>query len=391
VEARPNPTPGLVSPPLSPMVALQNRWYNALVGALTRDPSMFQLVQPSGPMSPTDQALWAYLDVIPPASLTFNRSLPGAGQFFTEYAPMVSQIQFPQTAFEQDIGEQNYRSWSAYLATLSPPPSDNQLPLLFQNWAARNAPSVASAGVAFLSRLNLLDAAQQALAPYQGPNAKPADFTGGYADLIQTLKASSGRNISFDSTRASGDVRNTWTGGIDIGVDGLWRGSGSSSRLSRKFAASNVTVSAQFQAYAQWTAVPGAWYSSSLLNVAYSSQATPPWVANADPSWNDLFGPDGSMLRFIASLAVVDGTNITVTSNALFSTTDQQTILDGAPLGFWPFYAPALDGSVSNLVSFGSSGGMEIEIVTQPGNPLVIGANVLGIAQFLGHLRSIDI
>ena len=379
-------TPGsATSPP--PMVALQNRWYNALVGALPLDPSMFQLVQPSGPMPVTDQALWASLDVIPPASLTFNRSILGAAQFFTEYAPMVGQIQFPQTALEQEIGEQNYQAWSAYLATLSPPPSDNQLPLLFQNWAARNAPSVASAGVAFLSRLVLLDAAQQALAPYQGPNAKPADFTGSYADLIQTLKASSGRNVSFDSTRASGDVRNTWTGGVDIGVDGLWAGSGSNSRLSRKFAASNVTVSAQFQAYTQWTAVPGPWFSSSLLNVAYSSQATPPWAANANPSWNDLFGPDGSMLRFIASLAVVDGSNVTVTSNALFGTTDQQTILDGAPLGFWPFYAPTLGGSVSNLVSFGSSRDMEIEIVTQPGNPLVIGANVLGIAQFLGHLR----
>ena len=386
MEAQDTPIPGSATS-TPPMVALQNRWYNALVGALPLDRSMFQLVQPSGPMPVTDQALWASLDVIPPASLTFNRSILGAAQFFTEYAPMVGQIQFPQTALEQEIGEQNYQAWSAYLATLSPPPSDNQLPLLFQNWAARNAPSVASGGVAFLSRLVLLDAAQQALAPYQGPNAKPADFTGSYADLIQTLKASSGRNVSFDSTRASGDVRNTWTGGVDIGVDGLWAGSGSNSRLSRKFAASNVTVSAQFQAYTQWTAVPGPWFSSSLLNVAYSSQATPPWAANANPSWNDLFGPDGSILRFIASLAVVDGSNVTVTSNALFGTTDQQTILDGAPLGFWPFYAPTLGGSVSNLVSFGSSRDMEIEIVTQPGNPLVIGANVLGIAQFLGHLR----
>jgi len=386
VEAQDTPIPGsATSPP--PMVALQNRWYNALVGALLLDPSMFQLIQPSGPMPATDQALWASLDAIPPASLTFNRSILGAAQFFTEYAPMVSQIQFPQTALEQEIGEQNYKAWSAYLATQSPPPPDSQLPALFQNWAARNAPSVASAGVAFLSRLVLLDAAQQALAPYQGPNAKPADFTGSFADLLQTLKVSSGRNVSFDSSRASGDVSNTWTGGVDFGVDGLWTGSGSSLRLSRKFAASNITVSAQFQAYAQWTAVPGAWYSSSLLNLAYSSQATPPWVANANPSWNDLFGPDGSMLRALASIVVMDGSNTTITSDAVFGTADQQTILDGAPLGFWPFYAPTLGGAVSNSVSFAGTGGVEIEIVTQPGNPLVIGANVLGIAQFLGHLR----
>jgi len=380
VEAQDTPIPGSATS-TPPMVALQNRWYNALVGALPLDRSMFQLVQPSGPMPTTDQALWASLDVIPPASLTFNRSILGAAQFFTEYAPMVGQIQFPQTALEQEIGEQNYKAWSAYLATQSPPPPDNQLPALFQIWAARNA------GVAFLSRLVLLDAAQQALAPYQGPNAKPADFTGSFADLLQTLKVSSGRNVSFDSTRASGDVSNTWTGGVDFGVDGLWTGSGSSLRLSRKFAASNITASAQFQSYAQWTAVPGAWYSSSLLNLAYSSQATPPWVANANPSWSDLFGPDGSMPRALASIVVVDGSNTTITSDAVFGAADQQTILDGAPLGFWPFYVPTLDGSVSNSVSFSGTGGAEIEIVSQPGHPLVIGANVLGIAQFLGHAR----
>jgi hypothetical protein len=92
------------------------------------------------------------------------------------------------------------------------------------------------------------------------------------------------------------------------------------------------------------------------------------------------------MLRALASIVVVDGSNITITSDAVFGATDQQVILDCAPLGVWPFYVPNLGGAVSNSVSFGSSGGMEIEIVTQPGNPLVIGANVLGIAQFLGHL-----
>jgi hypothetical protein len=29
---------------------------------------------------------------------------------------------------------------------------------------------------------------------------------------------------------------------------------------------------------------------------------------------------------------------------------------------------------------------MEIAIVTQPGNPLVIGADVLGVARYLGHV-----
>jgi hypothetical protein len=324
------------------------------------------------------------MDVIPPASLTFNRSTAGAGRMFDEYAPMVSQIQFSPTMLEQDIGEQNYQSWSAFLAEQNPMPSENQLPSLFQNWAARNAPQVLSVGVADLTNIVLANVAQRALAPYQGPNAKSVDYAGTYAELLQTLRASSGVSTSFDSSATSGDVANTWTKGANFGVDGLWAGSGSDSRLSRKFAASKVTVSAQFRAFTQWTATPGPWYSSGLLNVAYSNQATPPWLADANPSWTDLFGSNGSMLRFVASLAVVDGSNITVTSDAIFTATDQQTILDYAPLGVWPFYAPTI-ASVTNAVTFTSTGGMEIEIVTQPGNPLVIGANVLGVARYLGH------
>jgi hypothetical protein len=243
---------------------------------------------------------------------------------------------------------------------------------------------VASAGVAFLSRLVLVNAARQALVPYRGPNAKPAEFIGTYTDLLNALSASSGSRVFFDSSSTSANVVGTWTGGVDAGVDGLWAGSGSGSRLSRKFAASKVTVGAKFHAYAHWTATPGLWYSSSLLNVAYSCQTAPPWLPDADPSWSDLFGPEGTMRHFVASLVVVDGGNITVSSDAIFSATDQQTILDHAPLGVWPFYAPT-SRAVSNAVTFSITGGMEIEIVTKPGHPIVIGSNVLGVARYLGH------
>lgn len=384
--ARQDLTPNSMSQPLAPMVALQNRWYNSLVRGLLRDPSLYQLVQPSGPLPPTDQALWACMDVIPPASLTFNRSVAGAGRMFDEYAPMVSQIHFSQTMFEQDIGEQNYQAWLAFLAEQNPMPSENQLPSLFQNWAARNAPQVLSVGVADLTNIVLGNAAQQALAPYQGPNAKSADYAGTYAELLQTLRASSPVSILFDSSATSGDVVNTWTEGVNVGVDGLWAGSCSDSRLSRKFAASKVTVNAQFRGFTQWTATPGPWYTSWLLNAAYSSQATPPWLADANPSWIDLFGSNGSMLRLMASLAVVDGSNITVTSDAIFGAADRQTILDRAPLGVWPFYAPTIGSAVTNSVTFAITGGMEIAIVIRPGNPLVIGADVLGVARYLGHV-----
>jgi hypothetical protein len=370
---------------LPPMVRLQNRWYNCLTDELSLDRTMFQIVQPSGPMVPTDDALWAWLDTIPPASLSFNRSILDAGRFFDEYASMVSQIRFPQTALEQEIGEQNYQAWSAYLAAQRPTPPANQFPQLFQGWAARNAPAVAAAGVAFLSRRIVTDAIRQALATYQGPNAKPADFTGTYADLLRTLDASSGITVFFDSSVASDDVIATWTRGIDLSLDGLWAGSGGDALLTRKFAASRVTVSATFDAYAQWVATPGPWYSSSLLNIAYSSHATPLWLPDANPSWTDLFGSEGSLLRLVASLVVVDGSDITITSDALFNAIDQAKIVEHQRLGMWPVYAPTLGSAVSNAVTFPRGGGMKLKIATQGGNPLVIGANILGIARYLGH------
>jgi len=377
----------IAAKPVAPMTLLQNRWYNCLTRALQLDRTMFQIVQPAGPIGAGDGALWELLDVIPPESLTCNRSAPGALRLFDEYAPMVSQIQFSQPEFEQVIGAQNYHAWSAYLAAQRPTPADNQLPSLFRNWAARNAPGMASAGVAFLSNRVIVNSARQALAPYQGPTGKPVDFAGTYDDLLKTLRASSGRSVFFESSATSANVLDAWTGGIDVGVDGLWVGSGSASRLSRKFAAGNVTVRAKFDFYApSWTATPGPWYNSWLFNDAFSNQTSPPWLADANPSWNDLFGPDGSMLRLLASLVVADGANISVTSDATFGATDQQTVLESVSRGVWPFYAPAIGGAVSCGVTFPQIGGMEVEVITQPGHPLVVGANVLGVARYLGHV-----
>jgi hypothetical protein len=367
------------------MIRLQHKWYNCLIEALSLDPSMFQIVVPSAPMMPTDDALWDYLNTVPSASLTFNRSATSTDRLFDQYAAMVSQTEFSQRTFEQIIGRQNFQAWSAYLASQHPPPADNQLPALFQNWAARNNMSIAAAGVAFLSRCILVAAMRQALVPYQGEHAKPADFMGSYADALHTLGASGGCKFFFDSRDSSADVSDAWA--ADHSADELWAGSGDGTSLSRKFATSNVTVSAEFAAYAQWTAAPGPWYSSALFGMLYGSQATPPWRADAKPSWSDLFGPDGSLCRLVASLLLADGGNITVTSDATFGPIDRRTIVDYAPLGLWPCYA-ASGGGVSNAVTFSQGGRMAIEIVTPPGHPVVIGENVLGTARYLGQATS---
>lgn len=368
---------------IEPMTSLQNRWYNGLVADLSLSPETFQLSQPSPPIQASDVGLWAYQNVIPPASLTFNHSACDGDSFFDEYVAAALQMQFPQSVFEEDIGAENYAAWLAYLKQISPPPTPDQLPSVFQAWASVYAPSVVAVGVADLTQMALIDDAARALAPYLAPDPVPVDFAVSYAELLQALNRADGARVSFDSAATSGDVTGTWARGADSGAAGLWAGCCPASRISREFAAGRVTVEAQCRAYLVLTSTPGAWYDSALLHMAYSSPSTPPWPQNPNPSWNQLFGPDGSMRLLLASLLVVDGVEATVTSEVSYSEADRQSIRRNASKGLWPFYAP--DGTpVTNSVTFDASG-MRAQLSIRPQHPLVIGANILSTGRCLGH------
>lgn len=361
---------------------LQDSWYNFLVELISLDSSMFQAFQPAGPIAANDSALWDVIDIIPPASQTFSPALGDAVRFSDRYAAVVSQLATPAPSLAQAIGEANERAWSAFVGTLSPPPARNQLAALFQNWAARNAINAAPAGVDFLSRAVLAETEMPSAERLQTATAGAADFVGGYADLLALLRASPGCRGTFDSARGSADD-GRWTRGGDIPFDGLWPGSGDAPP-SRAFAASHVTASIGFGACAGWTVTPGSWYSSSLLNTAFSTAASPPWRVDAKPCWHDFFGPGGSMLRALASALFVDGVHITVTSDATFDAADQRTIEEHAAAGLWPLYAPT-SAAVRTSVEFGISGTMQIVTVIASGHPIALGGNVLGIARYLGH------
>ena len=90
------------------------------------------------------------------------------------------------------------------------------------------------------------------------------------------------------------------------------------------------------------------------------------------------------MTRIIGSLVVVDGINATIRSSAGYKEDDQSAVLQNAASGLWPFYIP--DAAVArNDVRFDARGGMVIRTVTEPGKPLMLGANVLGIGRYLGR------
>ncbi|MDB5656958.1 MAG: hypothetical protein JWQ94_4571 [Tardiphaga sp.] len=362
------------------MRTLQNRWYNFLVGALSLDRSLFQVWLPAAPLAATDAALWNCENVVPPASLTFNRATSDIVRLSDQYATVQSQMETPTVSIAQAIGEANAKDWSDYLATQHPRPSDANLPALFQSWAARHAIGAMSAGVAFLSRAVLATPAAQA--PFVVGAAKVPAYRGSYAELLKLIAASPGAGGAFDSGKVSADVRETWAG-ASHDVTGLWENS-NSAPLHRKFAASAVTARVVFGARAQWAVIPAEWYDSAVLATAFSSAASPPWRPDATSSWSKLFAQGGSLRRAAASLVVVDSVDMTVTSDAEFDRAEQRLIAEHAPLGLWPLYAP-VTAAVDTVVSFGPADNMSIRIKTRSGHPVVLGANVLGIARYLGR------
>ncbi|MFY0532574.1 hypothetical protein [Nannocystis pusilla] len=368
---------------LPAMTILQGKFYNGLTTALQASPTSFQLGVPAVPLPATDAGLWACLDVLPPKSLTFNRAQPPS-QYFAAYAAVVEQLEYTPSLVSV-IGSAADAAWLKYLAGLDPQPSICQQGPIFRTWAEENGyGGVAVTGASNLAGTCLFESQQQAVARYQGPKALPIDFVGGYADLLAAIAAAGPAHVAFDSLRTSSNVSGTWAGGQQLGLQGLWTGLGPLDPLSARFAAGRVQVTAELTHYAPRVVTPGGWYSSSLLNVAYSSQASPPWPVGADPDWNDAFGPAGNLSWLLGSLAIGDGLHAVVTSTARFTAAEQATLRAHAALGMWPFYAPT-GGVVTNAVSFDATGHRTITTTSAGGNPFVLGGAVLGIAQYLGR------
>jgi hypothetical protein len=366
--------------PTEAMTAVTDGWYNQLAACLNLSTLHFQLLQPPAvPVS--DQSLWDCFNVVPPVTLKYNRWVYQQPTFFSQYAAVANELSFPESAFVKDIGAETYVEWQAYLNTLSPPPAANTLPTVWFEWAMVNAPEVANIGRSDLSVQLLINGAQAVLQPYEGPNAKPADFSPSFSDLKNTLKASPGAHFSFDSTNDDPDVSHSWVPGDDPNYFGIWTGSSAAFHVSRKFALSKITVSVQFDHFAAVAVTPGEWYSSSLLHQAWAAQSTPPWIDSTD--WQTHFGVTGGLTHAVGSIVAADGITLTLTSDAGFTAAEQAIIKGLAAMGDWPVYCPVSSAFLSNSITTGPDS-TTIRFKSAPGNPVILGFNVFDIRSYLG-------
>jgi hypothetical protein len=373
-------------------IDLQNGFYNELSQGLGLAPGVpFQLIQPSPPLvagANQDEQLWNYFNNIPPYSLTQNFIASGGNQFTSDYAGLFSALQGAPNSFTRDVGPQCNSAWQQFANTLPYTTPLAQFPMIFRNWAMRNGyTSVASIGASDLSQalLDPISNAQMTLMRYKPNGINTPTWDAGFAALAQQLSVAPNRQFRLNSASMNSSVTNSWSSGANDGFFGLWGGSSSASSQSTAFASSNVTVDASFDHVMQFSAVPGDWYNSSAMSLAYANRDGGPWVSPSPLNWNNTFGKNGNLQRFAATLVVASGMRVTVSSSAVFNTQDQTAIHNNSGAGMWPFYSTNSSSGSNTDVKFNNQGNMTVSFSSQPGVPIVIGVIVEPVAEYVGQ------
>lgn len=344
---------------------LEDAWASAVITQLALPAPHVGLLQPALSVPPGDDALWSLMGALP-ANLSGTLIAPTTVPFFGEYAAVAMAALAEPSTFRQDIGEDVFNEWMAYLASQTPLPPVDALPTLFQRWAMVKAPAVAEVGTSDLAREALENDAIQALEPYLGGSARTPDYMPDADTLTKTLAAASAAKVALKG----------FTGKAGFGrVAGLWSGSPPTSRLACRFAAGSVTATASFR-LAVSAVTPGVWYNSGLLNSMRAGQGSPPWPKDGSACWAEFFGPQGSLRQAMTGMAFVADIALSVTSTAAFTASDQDKIRAAAPLGLWPFYLPEGDTAAYD-VRFSASGALTYTLTTSPGTAVALGATVL--------------
>lgn len=384
---------------MSDFLDLQNGWYNGLIQGLGQNQDSFQIIQPAPPIASGTAAnptYWAYFNNIPPKTLTAQFVASGGNQFYNNYRGLLSALEPTRKIdVKADIGAENFAAWHAYVLT-QPTPAMNQIPTMFRNWAMFNAPDVANIGSSDYAAI-LLDpvatAQNELTLVYTNEKGLPVNFDWqlNYADMVNQLASAPPRSFQFDSTTMDKNVSSSWAGSSKSGFFGLWGGSSSTSSLSEQFASSRIQVSANFEHVFVQSNTPGAWYYSSAMGLAFATQSGNPWSDKSSINWNNTFGPNGNMQYFGVNVIVASGMSITITSDAQYSSLDQQTITSSGSSGFWPFYCGDSGSTSTNRVSFNQEGHMTITTSSIPGVPIVLGVNVLTAGEFVGHSSNLGV
>jgi hypothetical protein len=370
------------------MQTLQNQYYNTIVAALTLSEDSFQLMQASSPLPDTSAGIWSIFNSVPPLSLTQIFSASGVNNFYNDYSGVMLTI-LPQGGgqWRQDMGD-SLAAWIAYsTATPRPkptPPATGML-ALFNEWVDDNIADPGQAAKVkaeyFQLRNGIVTQAQNALINFDPTTGQL--FSKTIQDLRDALNQGQSKQFSFDSAKASSDVSSSWAQSGSDGFFGLFSSDSSSSSLSEKFASSHVSITGSFQHVVSFQASPGDWFMSGALALAYGTQDNTVWPSGQSPTWDTTFGTDGNLQRLATELVAVDGVDMTITSDASYSSDEQSAIRNNSSGGLWPFYESGGSSGSNSTVTFDGGGAMTVTTKVPLGNPSILGVNVLPIGRVI--------
>jgi hypothetical protein len=380
---------------------LTTQWYNAVVQGLNLDSSTFQLVQGTMPLSTTSEQLWQLFDSVPPNTANTHYNPSGIVSFSQTYGDVISSLNPPATTTFQSAMGDYLNTWQTYLEKNPPTPPATVLSVL-TNWTNVNMPpaQAAKAQTAYKQIFNsAIYIANSMWANMQNAATNPgvAVYSVTLEDVQNSLNAASTATATM-TAQTSTSISNNFSGGaIEGGWDlfGVVDGSTYDS-LTNVFCSGSVSATAQFSGVAT---VPGPplsqpssdpilsqytpWYYSAALSDAFNNNSNTMWAAGADATWAGTFGPGGDLLQLSTELIVVNGMNLTISSSASFSSSQQSQWTTTSGWEFWPFYVGGGTNSSSSSVSFNSSGTATVTVTIPAGNPFIIGVTVTPIGTML--------
>lgn len=377
------------------METLTSQWYNAVVTGCGLDPETFQLVQGNQSVGTTSEILWQYFDAIPPLSISNYFNPSEFSSFSSEYGSVINHLIVQGSDTLQGAMGDYYSQWLAYA-------KEKGVGLdVFKSWAMSVAPSQAAEWISLYR--SLMDG-PIFLAQEAWDNMLNASSHGGVraynktiATLLQQLQSVAGKTVDMDNSTESSDISHTWAE-TEVGgflEDFFGGGEASYSAMAERLATSHLKISAKFQNFLVFAAGPLAqqssdpvlgaytpWYNSAALTMAYQNNDNRVWQHGA-PTWQGTFGPGGSMRRICSALVVVDGIEIEMTSDASFSSADQEQFQQAIGGGFFPFFEVEHASGWSHKASFNDQGQVTVKSSSPTGNPQVLGVIVTPIEQVL--------
>lgn len=219
---------------------------------------------------------------------------------------------------------------------------------------------------------NPLDPVKIAQSKLAAWGSKPPTWNQGVEGLSRLLQAAPHLSFSFNNPATP-----------DPGYWGLWGNSSPITGPSDSYAAGAVSVSTAFKHLLSFTPIPGDWYVSTAMSLAYRNKTGAPWNPSSPVTWQTTFGEGGMLQQLLSALVVVSGVDIGATSSTSFTPVEQALISAGLSNGLWPHY---LTGSgINTKASFNAtSGQMTTKITSTASTARMLFAVVMPAQQYLG-------